>query len=113
LVFLSNQFSPNLGLADGNIQLGAIILKNSFGDGGSVIIDSRGGINLTGNINTNAFETVSNGGSVNLIANGDITSSNIFTISDRNNGGTISLTSTNGAIDTSEGVLISYADFPV
>ena len=112
LVFLSNQFSPNLGLADGNIQLGAIILKNSFGDGGSVIIDSRGGINLTGNINTNAFETVSNGGSVNLIANGDITSSNIFTISDRNNGGTISLTSTNGAIDTSEGVLISYADFP-
>ncbi|HEY9707467.1 MAG TPA: filamentous hemagglutinin N-terminal domain-containing protein, partial [Oculatellaceae cyanobacterium] len=112
LVFLTNQFSPNIGLSDGSIQARSITITNSFGNGGSVIIDSRGGINLTGDVDATAVETVSNGGSVNLIANGDITTSNIYTTSDRSNGGNISLTSRNGAIDTSNGELLSYADFP-
>ncbi|MEW6498038.1 MAG: S-layer family protein, partial [Cyanobacteriota bacterium] len=112
LVFLTNQFSPNPQLSGGTIQVGTIITSNSFGNGGSVVIDSRGGINLTNDIDTGSFETVNNGGSVNLIANGDIKTSNIYTISDRGNGGTINLTSRNGAIDTSAGRLISYAGLP-
>lgn len=112
LVFLTNQFSPNPQLSGGTIQVGTIITSNSFGNGGSIVIDSRGGINLTDVVEARSFETVSNGGSVNLIANGDIKTSTIFTDSDRGNGSTINLTSRNGAIDTSAGELRSYAGLP-
>ena len=68
LVFLTNQDQPNTSLS-GNIEVGSVDLSSET-DGGSVILDSRGGINVAQQIEVSGFG--GNGGDVQLIANGDI-----------------------------------------
>ena len=68
LVFLTNQDQPNT-LLSGNIEVGSIDLSSET-DGGSVILDSRGGINVAQQIEVSGFG--GDGGDVQLIANSDI-----------------------------------------
>ncbi len=112
LVLLTNQYSPNPALLDGTIQVGQINSSSSIANGGDVVIDSRGGIVLTGDINSQSTAAASNGGGVTLIANEDITTTNIQSDSSFLDGGQISLTSRQGAIDTSAGSLTSLAGSP-
>jgi filamentous hemagglutinin family protein len=73
LVFLTNQYQPNLALT-GNIQVTGIFADDGNGDfsgkASDVVIDSRGNITLPddGRIQTNSG--TGNGGNVTLIANG-------------------------------------------
>jgi filamentous hemagglutinin family protein len=112
LVLLTNQYSPNTTLPGGTIQIEGINTTSSSGNGGDVAIDSRGGIALTGNINSQSNAASGNGGKVTLVANGDIATRNINASSDFWDGGQITLTSRQGAIDTSAGSLFSFADSP-
>ncbi len=68
LVFLSNQDRPNTSLL-GNIQVGVIDLSSET-DGGSVVLESRGGINVDQLIEVSGMG--GNGGDVLLLANDDI-----------------------------------------
>ncbi len=111
LVLITNQYRPNTALLGGQIQAGLIDTSATTENGGNVFIDSRGGITLTDDVNSGSTAASGNGGKVTLIANGDITTSNIDSSSSFLDGGQITLTSRNGAIDTSAGSLISYADF--
>ena len=70
LVYLTNQFAPNSTLA-GSITVGAITTSSSFGNAGAVVIDSKGDINANNQIN--ALSLTANGGSVSLLANGNLT----------------------------------------
>jgi hypothetical protein len=120
-VFLTNQYFPNLSLPGGAIQVGGInsSLLNG-GDAGSITIDSRGSLALTGTgilpvgtaINTavgnldSANNNPGNAGAVKLIAqnNISITGNVISFVGDNGigNGGNISITSRAGSINTSK-----------
>ncbi|QLE59829.1 filamentous hemagglutinin N-terminal domain-containing protein [Nostoc sp. TCL26-01] len=78
IVYLTNQYEPNLSLLDGNIIISGIniptgqINTSSFsGNGGSVIIDSRQGITLNASI-IDTSSILGNGGDVTLLAKNDI-----------------------------------------
>ncbi|MBW4450817.1 MAG: filamentous hemagglutinin N-terminal domain-containing protein [Spirirestis rafaelensis WJT71-NPBG6] len=102
VVFLTNQYKANTSLAGGAIKVGAIDTYVSDGNAGSVIIDSRGSIKLTGALRASSRN--GNGGAVTLQARNDITTndniSTLITDGGVGNGGNISLTSTQGAINT-------------
>jgi filamentous hemagglutinin family protein len=117
VVFLTNQYYPNTSLPGGVIQVGKIDtsshLSNALiSDGGSVVIDSRSSINLTGEVNSSTGHSYRNGGNITLIANDDITtaslSSGSIDVDTSLKGGDIRLTSRNGAINTA-GVLSSIS----
>jgi filamentous hemagglutinin family protein len=74
LVFLTNQYQPNTTLPDGNIQVTTIDTRSNAGNGGDVIIDSRGNITLPGNGFINTSSSANNAGNVTLIANGSFSS---------------------------------------
>lgn len=98
-VFLTNQYQPNTSLPAGTIQVGGINTSNAFGDGGDVIIDSRGGVNLQGNLDSSAFNSTEvktlvnplnnpiitansgDGGAITIFANGDISGQNLSSFS--------------------------------
>ncbi|ELS00668.1 filamentous hemagglutinin family N-terminal domain [Xenococcus sp. PCC 7305] len=91
-VFLSNQDQPNL-LLSGDIDIGFIDLFGEV-DGGSVVLDSRGEINLAQFIDVSGFG--GNGGDVQLIANGNIViprGAGVFSSGFEGIGGNIILTS--------------------
>ena len=54
--------------------------------------------------------TQGDAGSINIIGNGDISTSNISSSSNQGNGGSITLESTNGNIDTTSGVIAATAN---
>lgn len=92
LVFLTNQDQPNTSLF-GNIQVGLIDVSGSA-NGGSVVIDSRGGINIDQGIFS--FGELGNGGDIQLFANKDIVLSKtapLFSFGFSGTGGNISLKS--------------------
>jgi large exoprotein involved in heme utilization and adhesion len=114
MVFLTNQYQPNPALPGGVINVseltnvpnipditGAITTASLSGNGGSVVIDSRSGIDITGEINTSSIPMSSelpppgNGGDITLIGEGDIITSDILSIGAV--GGTIKVSS-QGAI---------------
>jgi filamentous hemagglutinin family protein len=99
VVFLTNQYSPNTALPGGSISTGQI---NAAGS--SVTLDARNTVTI-GAINTAA--TVGNSGNVKLLAEGNITTNAIYsgTTATGGNGGNITITSRNGAIDASAGNL--------
>ena len=70
LVFLSNQFSPNLALPGGDIRVSTIFtgdIEGLFqGDSGDVLIDSRDSVAVENFIST--VSTLRNGGDITLIA---------------------------------------------
>lgn len=109
-VYLTNQYQPNIALAGGIIQVGSINTSSTLGNGGDVVIDSRSGIVLNGDVNSGSIDSFSNGGKITLIANDKITTDKIDTSSRFWDGGEISITSRNGGIDTSAGSLLSFAD---
>lgn len=69
LVFLSNQYQPNADLTSGTIRVGAVNLANDAG-GGSVVIDARDRLQVSGSVNTSA--TAGNAGDIRLLARGDL-----------------------------------------
>lgn len=76
LVYLTNQYKPNLNLAGGNITIsgsgsGGINTTATIGNGGQVILDARRNIELEGtSIDTTAL--IGNSGNITLLANQDI-----------------------------------------
>jgi large exoprotein involved in heme utilization and adhesion len=74
LVFLTNQYQSNTTLPGGNIQVTTIDTRSNAGNGGDVIIDSRGNITLPGNGFINTSSSANNAGNVTLIANGSFSS---------------------------------------
>ena len=106
LVFLTNQFAAN-PLLSGNIVVNAV---NTASDraAGSVVIDSKGSINIATSINSWSNSYYANGGNVNLLANGNINVASIDT-SAYSNAGNISLLSRNGNIDTTQGGILAYS----
>jgi filamentous hemagglutinin family protein len=131
VVFLTNQYNPNLQLAPGAISTGPI---RAFG--GSVAIDARDSITIPNGINTSinngtggnirllaglggidtrggiltAGSGSGNGGDIILTATGNIITDAIrsfVSLGATGNGGDIILTSRNGAIDTRGGELSS------
>ncbi len=92
LVFLSNQDRPNSELS-GNIRVG-LIDSSSDADGGSVFLDSRGGINVDQLIEVSGMG--GNGGDVQLLADGDISlpvEAQVFSLGFGGIGGNITLKS--------------------
>lgn len=67
-VLLTNQYRPTA--SSGTIQVGQIDTSTVTTDGGAVIIDSRGDLSLTNYLYT--FSETANGGSVRLLADGNI-----------------------------------------
>ncbi|NEP01670.1 MAG: CHAT domain-containing protein [Symploca sp. SIO2E9] len=120
LVFLTNQYSPNNNLPDGNITVAGINTSDSNGnDGQPVVIDSRGSIIvIPGNqLNTSATTDSGNGGNggnVTLIAGGniDILSVDIPSInsSGDNGAGNVTIISRQGDIEINSGGLGIKAD---
>jgi hypothetical protein len=117
VVFLTNQYYPNTSLPGGVIQVGKIDTRSHLSnalisDGGSVVIDSRSSINLTGEVNSSTAHSYRNGGNITLIANDDITTDSLnsasIDVDTSLKGGDIRLTSRNGAINTA-GVLSSIS----
>ena len=95
VVFLTNQYNPNTSLPGGTIQVGWINTTNDSANGGSVFIDSRSSISVTGAVPVifpyggpsfpNGFDTSGslitssvpgNGGNITLYATDDITIAN-------------------------------------
>jgi filamentous hemagglutinin family protein len=74
IVFLSNQFSPNLALAAGTVEVEALSLDDISGDftgnSGSILIDARGDIVVTDEIATDASS--GDVGSITLLAGNDV-----------------------------------------
>ncbi|MEM9274575.1 MAG: filamentous hemagglutinin N-terminal domain-containing protein [Cyanobacteria bacterium P01_F01_bin.143] len=92
LVFLTNQDQPNT-LLSGNIEVGSVNLSSET-DGGSVVLDSRGKINVAQQIEVSGFG--GNGGNVQLIADGNIVipiGANVLSSGLEGIGGNIILTS--------------------
>ena len=108
LIFITNQYQPNPSLSAGDITVNGIdALFNSVGDGGNVILDSRGSIALDGAIN--ASTNSGNGGDVTLLAEDNITTGSSI-LANGLLGGNVSITSsedvslTNGAsVDVTAG----------
>lgn len=110
IVYLTNQYQQNIDLPGGTIQVGSINTSSSLGNGGNVVIDSRRGIVLNGEVNSGTVDSFRNGGKITLIANDKIMTGKIDSSSRFGDGGEISLTSRNGEIDTSTGSLFSSAN---
>jgi filamentous hemagglutinin family protein len=71
-VLLTNQYRPTS--SSGNIQVSRIKTATPSGNGGEVVIDSRGNLSLAVSLNT-SFESPSetgNGGNIRLVANGNL-----------------------------------------
>ena len=103
LVYLSNQFNSDDSSSSENIEVDSIFLDSPFffSDAGSVLIDSRSDIVIDRIDASSSF--LGDGGNIDLIANGDITTGLLNTSSAAGNGGDISINSLNGAIDTTAG----------
>ncbi|MEQ9666808.1 two-partner secretion domain-containing protein [Coleofasciculus sp. G2-EDA-02] len=100
VVFVSNQYQPNLSLRGGEITIngvsGAAISPNPVNPAatiGAITIDSREGITVNGTVNGSSL--MGNGGDISLIGEGDIITSDVFSLGAL--GGTIKLSS-QGAI---------------
>ncbi|TYQ28625.1 filamentous hemagglutinin N-terminal domain-containing protein [Pseudanabaena sp. UWO311] len=110
LVFLTNQFAPNAALA-GNILVGAINTNNSFGNAGSVVIDSKGDISSSNQINTSS--NALNAGAVSLTANGKVDFASglgIYTaVSGVGNGGNININAS--SVSLTDGSLLDATSF--
>ncbi|MEB3220197.1 MAG: filamentous hemagglutinin N-terminal domain-containing protein [Nostocales cyanobacterium 94392] len=110
LVFLSNQYSADSSLSGGNIQVeGNIDTSSNSGNGGRIIIDSRGGITTNNGLHSYSDEGI--GGNVDLLAGGDITlnssiniSSNTSSLDDYNY---INIVSNQGSIFVNEVFLLA------
>ncbi|MEQ9354263.1 two-partner secretion domain-containing protein [Coleofasciculus chthonoplastes] len=124
LVFLTNQYQPNPGLPGGVINVneltsvpevsGAITTGSLSGNGGAVVIDSKSGIDITGEINTSSISPSSplppgNGGNITLIGGGDIVTSDILSLGAL--GGKIKLSS-QGAIAWDNHLILSASLLP-
>ncbi len=101
-VFLTNQYQPNNNLAAGAITVGGIDTSNPLGNGGEIAIDSRGSINISGEIDTSSIANAQlttvaglqtftqvtieagEGGAVSLIAADNITAGDFNTASQLN-----------------------------
>ena len=78
MVFLTNQYQPNLSLPGGTIQVnGSITTGSLLGDGRSLIIDGRGNITLNDKVEASG---IGKGGNITLIANGDMTTADIYSL---------------------------------
>lgn len=111
-VLLTNQYHSND--KNGNIEIARLpnstvrpfIKIESYGDGGSIVIDSKGSINLNGNLQasaklnlTNPMTTLGNGGNVTLLAQDNITLSIVSEIESNGMlGGAITLNAKKGSI---------------
>ncbi|MBE9129121.1 MULTISPECIES: filamentous hemagglutinin N-terminal domain-containing protein [unclassified Coleofasciculus] len=117
VVYLTNQYQPNLSLPGGTITVngvttvpgvtGAITTANPMGNGGSVTIDSRGSIALNDLVNTSGLVQA---GDIRLLANGDITVSEILSLGSL--GGAITFTS-NSTISVSDRLITSVSTSPI
>ncbi|ELS31508.1 MULTISPECIES: filamentous hemagglutinin N-terminal domain-containing protein [Pseudanabaena] len=89
------------GLPSGSIRVASINTSNSTGgDGGSIILNVAGDI-VTGDLNSSASGNGVNGGSINILSNGNISingtvDSSIFVIGNSGHGGDITIATTNG-----------------
>jgi filamentous hemagglutinin family protein len=109
VVFLTNQYQPNPSLS-GDIEVGSI-LTNDFiftGNAGSVIIDSRGDINITNQIDSSS--TSGNAGNITLIANDVVSLTGSFIVSATDGVGTGGDTRIqSGSVLLKEGAVVSTA----
>ncbi|MEQ9552013.1 MAG: S-layer family protein, partial [Coleofasciculus sp. G3-WIS-01] len=85
VVFVSNQYQPNLSLRGGEITIngvsGVAISPNPVNPAatiGAITIDSREGITLNGTVNASSL--MGKGGDITLMGEGDILTSDIFSI---------------------------------
>jgi filamentous hemagglutinin family protein len=91
LVFLTNQYKPNSALSDGTIEATNIVTSSDTGNGGSVLIDSKNGINVNLIDASGLSNNIGNGGNVTLLAKNNIEVTDIFTYSSINNEGSIGI----------------------
>ncbi|MEQ9623059.1 two-partner secretion domain-containing protein, partial [Coleofasciculus chthonoplastes] len=109
VVFLTNQYQPNPSLS-GDIEVGSI-LTNDFiftGNAGSVIIDSRGAIEITNQIDSSS--TSGNAGNITLIANDIVSLTGSFIVSATDGVGTGGDTRIqSGSVLLKEGAVVSTA----
>ncbi|MEQ8960110.1 MAG: filamentous hemagglutinin N-terminal domain-containing protein, partial [Coleofasciculus sp. C2-GNP5-27] len=116
VVFLTNQYQPNLSLPGGEISINGVsgvaispnIITNPAATIGSLTIDSRDSIALNGSVNASSLE--GNGGNITLIGEGDIVTADILSIGAV--GGTIKLRSS-GAIAWDNHIVGSASLSPV
>jgi len=98
-VYLSNQYNPNLTLPGGDIVFTGIAptinVSSAIGNGGDVVIDSRGAINLFRDVNVSSTGGAGFGsGDVTLLAQGDITTIGIVGTSINGDSGSIRIETT-------------------
>jgi CHAT domain-containing protein len=101
LVYLTNSYQPDLGLPVGSIRTGAITNQTGAA-GGNVVIDARGDITLTGDVDTSNVEGF--GGNISLMAQGNITTQGLLTNGTETRGN-ISVLSRQGAIAAQGGIV--------
>jgi len=120
VVFLTNQYSPNTNLLGGTIQVNGVIdTRPRFGGrGGEIYIDSRGDINLNSTILVGR-DTKCDGcqlgtqgtGNTFILGVGDITTHDVYSNSIQGfDTGSITITSTQGKIDTTSGIVTTGSD---
>ncbi len=91
LVFLTNQYQPNGAKPSNKLEIGTLRTDDNFGFGefagnsGDVIIDYRGGIEISDSINTSS--ATGNAGQIKLITFDDITLDNSDIITSTSNAG--------------------------
>ncbi|MEQ9370990.1 MAG: filamentous hemagglutinin N-terminal domain-containing protein [Coleofasciculus chthonoplastes F3-SA18-01] len=115
VVFVTNQYQPNLSLPGGEITINGVsgvaispnILTNPAATIGSITIDSRDRITVNGAVN--ASSQVGNGGNITLIGGGDIVTSDILSLGAL--GGKIKLSS-QGAISVNDNLISSISITP-
>ena len=96
----------------GNIN-SSMLLENEHGNGGNIIIESGGVINTTDAVlDSRGFNR---GGNITLMGDGDIQTGNIYSGSFPgyyiNRGGNITVESSRGSVDTTEGLISSAASY--
>ncbi len=93
-------------LAQNDVRIPYINTTSVVGSGGNVVIKAGGAIDIPGGIDTSADST-GFGGTIQLLAKGDITIAGLKTSSQFGSAGTVEITSLTGAIDGSNAVIDS------
>ncbi|NER20776.1 MAG: filamentous hemagglutinin N-terminal domain-containing protein [Symploca sp. SIO1C2] len=96
--------------AEGDITTANIASASQEGNSGEILLESHSGDIDTTAGTLNSGTVTGNGAKIIVSAEGDITTAYIFSNGPQNDSGEISITSNNGKIDTTAGILVSASD---
>jgi len=96
--------------AEGDITTANIASASQEGNSGEILLESHSGDIDTTAGTLNSGTVTGNGAKITVSAEGDITTATVFSVSPESDSSEISITSNNGKIDTTAGILVSASD---